>query len=82
VLEIVVRPDGPIQIIGPAVLRRPDGSTIESEPDPKGIFLRRCGLSRNKPFCDGMHKRSGWREEPQRRHDPVRGGEEPFQETT
>ncbi len=61
-VKVVIRPDGPIQIVGEVSLQRLDGTVIEVPADAKGVFLCRCGLSLNKPFCDGTHKRAGWKE--------------------
>ncbi len=61
-VKVIVRPDGPIQLVGEVNLQRLDGTPIETAADAKGIFLCRCGLSQTKPFCDGSHKRAGWKE--------------------
>jgi CDGSH iron-sulfur domain-containing protein 3 len=61
-VKVIVRPDGPLQILGPILVENLDGSPIDVVGDPKGIFLCRCGRSTQKPFCDGSHKRSGWKQ--------------------
>jgi len=32
-------------------------------PGDETVYLCRCGQSANKPFCDGMHKKAGFRAE-------------------
>lgn len=39
---------------GPYKFAMPEGAGDEK------VFLCRCGLSSNKPFCDGSHKKQGW----------------------
>jgi CDGSH-type Zn-finger protein len=51
--------DGPLVVRGPFVLVDQDGNEIEVHQ--RTIALCRCGRSRRKPFCDGMHKAVGWR---------------------
>ena len=53
--SIMVRPDGPLICKGDAeiTLQNGDESLILKE---KEFALCRCGLSNNKPFCDGTHK--------------------------
>ena len=53
--------DGPYEVTGPLEIARHDGEPI-GLPAPKA-YLCRCGRSANKPFCDGSHARTGWREE-------------------
>ena len=55
-------PDGPFDVVGPLVIARQSGERIE--PLPAKVYLCRCGRSANKPFCDGAHARTGWREAP------------------
>jgi CDGSH-type Zn-finger protein len=31
------------------------------------VSLCRCGLSQNKPFCDGAHKATGWEDKAEAR---------------
>jgi CDGSH-type Zn-finger protein len=51
--------DGPLLVRGPFVIVDQDGNEIEVRQ--RTIALCRCGRSRRKPFCDGMHKAVGWR---------------------
>ena len=51
--------NGPIQIKEPIELH--DGATGEPIPAEKfPVYLCRCGLSQNKPFCDGQHSKEGF----------------------
>ena len=61
---IEVTGDGPYRITGQITLAGPAG-----EPEPQGAgasrehyALCRCGQSRNKPFCSGMHWYVGFRD--------------------
>ena len=56
--NLKVFPDGPVQVTGPCEIAMPDGSIQTSEKD---VFLCRCGQSSNKPFCDGTHKKHGFK---------------------
>lgn len=49
--------DGPLRVQGLKQLQTADGS-ISCESD---IALCRCGRSGNKPFCDGMHAKIGFK---------------------
>lgn len=53
--SIMVRPNGPLICKGNTdiTLLNADGELILKD---KEFALCRCGLSRNKPFCDGTHK--------------------------
>jgi CDGSH-type Zn-finger protein len=53
--SIMVRPDGPLICKGDVdiTLQDADANIILKD---KEFALCRCGLSKNKPFCDGTHK--------------------------
>jgi CDGSH-type Zn-finger protein len=51
--------DGPLLVRGPFVIVDQEGNEIEVRQ--RTVALCRCGRSRRKPFCDGMHKAVGWR---------------------
>lgn len=53
--SIMVRPDGPLICKGDTdiTLLNAEGEVILKD---KEFALCRCGLSKNKPFCDGSHK--------------------------
>jgi CDGSH-type Zn-finger protein len=51
--------DGPLLVRGPVTITDQDGREIEVRQGT--IALCRCGRSRRKPFCDGMHKQTGFR---------------------
>jgi len=50
---------GPLQVNGKFTITDRDGNLIEAN-DP--AFLCRCGGSKNKPFCDGSHRKVGLRD--------------------
>ncbi|MGI5273062.1 CDGSH iron-sulfur domain-containing protein [Nonomuraea sp. CA-218870] len=51
--------DGPLLVRGPFELVTQDGEAIT--PGRETVALCRCGLSAQKPFCDGSHKTAGFR---------------------
>jgi CDGSH-type Zn-finger protein/uncharacterized Fe-S cluster protein YjdI len=56
-LTIRQNPDGPLVCTGPLTLHGSDGHTVFSDT----TFLCRCGGSDNKPYCDGTHKKIGFK---------------------
>jgi CDGSH-type Zn-finger protein len=64
--EVEVSRDGPYRVTGAVALLGPDG---RPEPRAEGASaehyaLCRCGQSRNKPFCSGMHHYAGFADPP------------------
>lgn len=57
-LQVKVREDGPLLIKGNTLIVSADGRT---RWEGQGTALCRCGLSNNKPFCDGSHRSAGWK---------------------
>jgi CDGSH-type Zn-finger protein len=51
--------DGPLLVRGDFRLLDTDG--VEIDPGRTTVALCRCGRSGIKPFCDGTHKRAGFR---------------------
>ncbi|RFU22705.1 CDGSH iron-sulfur domain-containing protein [Geodermatophilus marinus] len=51
--------DGPLLVRGDFRLVDQDGTEID--PGRETVALCRCGRSGIKPFCDGTHKRAGFR---------------------
>jgi len=59
-IEIVVGDNGPIRVFGEGiVIKDMSGNTYGLAGRTK-VSLCRCGLSQNKPFCDGAHKGGGF----------------------
>jgi len=54
---IEAQPDGPLYVRGGVRIVDQDGAEREL---PRAALCR-CGESNNKPFCDGMHRHSGFR---------------------
>jgi CDGSH-type Zn-finger protein len=53
--QIVFFDNGPAKVSGDFVLK--DGKGAELDLSGRdSVALCRCGLSANKPFCDGSHK--------------------------
>ena len=59
-VKIEVLTNGPYRVRGPIELLDQNGKAFTI---PEGIALCRCGQSKNKPFCDASHQRSGFRSE-------------------
>lgn len=57
IVKIRVVANGPLLIEGPAVAINFDGKTLK---EGAKMVLCRCGLSANRPFCDGEHRKQGW----------------------
>ena len=68
-VTITPKSDGPLIVEGPVRIVTPDGRELAPPLRKDGrpaevIVLCRCGASGNKPFCDGSHKRTGFRDAP------------------
>jgi CDGSH-type Zn-finger protein len=57
--KITVNNNGPIRIEGDFTIHDPEGKEY-GLAGRTVISLCRCGLSENKPFCDGHHKAQGF----------------------
>ena len=57
-LALTCRDNGPVKFSGPVVLHSADGATTVNQHEGA---LCRCGASGNKPFCDGTHKKTGFK---------------------
>lgn len=57
--SIFVQDDGPLWVRGGIPVVAADGEPYEIR---NRVTLCRCGRSDNKPFCDGTHKRIGFRD--------------------
>ncbi|QMU56384.1 MAG: CDGSH iron-sulfur domain-containing protein [Candidatus Mycalebacterium zealandia] len=58
--SIQIFKDGPIIVSGDFDLLDSNGDKIECGDKSA---LCRCGESSNKPFCDGTHKKNGFKDE-------------------
>ncbi len=47
---------GPLWVTGNIPIERSDGQPLETR---NRVTLCRCGLSKNKPLCDGTHRAMG-----------------------
>jgi len=56
---VAIKPNGPARVGGGAQIEREDGSAID---EGRCVSLCRCGHSASMPFCDGSHKRVGFRD--------------------
>lgn len=56
---IVVEKNGPYRVFNIPLV----GQKFSDAATPSKYVLCRCGLSKNKPFCDGTHHDAGWRDD-------------------
>ncbi|MBY0096468.1 CDGSH iron-sulfur domain-containing protein [Mesobacillus maritimus] len=52
-VQIKVNDNGSLRVTGDVELIDGEGNVFETKPT---FSLCRCGMSNNKPFCDGTHK--------------------------
>lgn len=57
-LEIAPQANGPLKVSGSLEIVSGTGRTIKRTTE---VYLCRCGASGNKPFCDGSHRKAGFR---------------------
>lgn len=53
--SVQIAADGPLYLHGDIVVQEADGTPIVTDTR---VALCRCGMSKNKPFCDGTHSQS------------------------
>ncbi len=56
-VDVLPQVNGPLQIKGALEVQSGTGRSVGRV---RGAFFCRCGQSKNKPFCDGSHKRVGF----------------------
>ncbi len=59
-IQIKVLDHGPLLVQGEVQLVDADGKQFSVPEGKPAIALCRCGLSKNRPFCDGAHKAGGF----------------------
>ena len=42
----------------PRIITHEAKGPLEIKPSDKSVWICRCGLSKNQPFCDGSHKKT------------------------
>lgn len=57
-LDVTPLPDGPLRVTGPLEICSGTGRAVLRSTQ---VFFCRCGHSANKPYCDGSHKKAGFR---------------------
>jgi CDGSH-type Zn-finger protein len=67
--KISVNTDGSIRVEGDFVICDPEGREF-GLGGRTVVSLCRCGHSQSKPFCDGSHKKVGFRDEVHARELP------------
>jgi CDGSH-type Zn-finger protein len=58
-VTIRVRDNGNLKVEGPVTLLDGEGNPI-AIPAGQPITLCRCGMSKEKPFCDSSHRAAGF----------------------
>jgi len=58
--SIQLNKDGPMVVKGVTDLKNSRGEALKAE---ETMYLCRCGGSANKPYCDGTHRKNGFKDE-------------------
>jgi CDGSH-type Zn-finger protein len=53
---VTINKGGPVKVNGLFTITGVNGEKLEVESSNE-VYLCACGQSKNKPFCDGSHKR-------------------------
>lgn len=59
-VNVEPQPNGPLKVSGPVEILSGTGRTVDRTTE---AWLCRCGQSKNKPYCDGSHKKAGFQAE-------------------
>ena len=62
-VTITVKDNGPYLVHGGASILDADGNEFDVK-DQKTIALCRCGASEDSPFCNGTHRKIGFKSAP------------------
>jgi len=60
-IQLTALADGPSRLNGDVTILDRDDQPVPGRGSP--VHLCRCGRSADKPFCDGTHARTGWKED-------------------
>jgi CDGSH-type Zn-finger protein len=60
-IQLTALPDGPYRLKGDVTILDRVGQPLPERGSP--VYLCRCGRSADKPFCDGSHARTAWKED-------------------
>ena len=58
--RIRIRDNGPLVVEGPITIVDAEGNEFPIGSEKPAVALCRCGVSKNKPFCDGSHRECGF----------------------
>ncbi len=58
-VSIKCRENGPLLVTGPVTVEDHEGNAFDTG-GKETIALCRCGVSKNRPFCDGSHRYCGF----------------------
>ena len=59
-VKIQATKNGPFKVSGPITVEDAEGNTKEFK-EGEDAWLCRCGQSKNRPYCDGTHKKIGFK---------------------
>ena len=59
-VTVKLLPDGPLMVTGECQVTDAQGNALPAKGEAT-IYLCRCGSSANKPYCDGNHKKVGFK---------------------
>lgn len=59
-VKVNIRDNGPFLVTGPITLCDAAGNQFNLG-GKETVALCRCGMSENRPFCDGSHNRCAWK---------------------
>ena len=59
-VTIRCKENGPLLVEGSVTILDHHGNPFTAAAEKPAVALCRCGTSKNKPFCDGSHRDSGF----------------------